>query len=212
MIKLATKPEKSVSFYNENIGYGELVEPEESNWYPVYKFVLDFLPPPDENPTILDVGCGTGMFAKLLHKKGYVKYSGFDFSKTRVKIARKTVPDFSFAKRNMFDERIQKLYSLFDNIVVLEVLEHIENDLEFLKLIPEDKTIIFSVPNILSNSHVRAFLNEKRVTNRYDKILDFLDIKIFTGKNKKVHRNAYGQSKRMYSKIFVCKCIKKKVL
>ena len=211
MAKLATNPEKPVKFYNKNIGRGELVEPEESNWYPVYKFVLEFLPPPSETPTILDVGCGTGMFAKLLYKKGYTEYSGFDFSRRRVKIARDSVPEFSFVKRNMFDVGMQDIYPLFDNIVVLEVLEHIENDLEFLRSIPDDKTIIFSLPNYLSRSHVRAFINEESAIERYNNILDFLDVRIFIGKRKRLHKNAYGKSKNMYSKIFVYKCIKKKV-
>ena len=209
--KLATNPEMPERFYNLHIGTGELVEPEESNWYPLYKLVLDLLPQAAENPSILDVGCGTGMFAKLLQKKGYTKYLGIDFSVNRIKRARTIVPDFTFRKRNMFDKKMQTTYSLFDNIIILEVLEHIEKDLEFLRSIPENKTIIFSVPNYLSNSHVRAFPKQETVRNRYGKILEFLDSRVFTSKDKWNHINAYGVSRKMHAKIFVFKCIKKRL-
>jgi len=208
MVKLKSQSELPVEFYNKNIGSTELVEPEDSNWYPVYKIVLGFLDPPLMNPSILDVGCGTGMFARLLYKNGYINYSGLDFSRTRVKVARRAVPSFSFTKRNMFDQDMQDVYRLYDNIIILEVLEHIENDLDFLRSIPEGKTIIFSVPNYLSKSHVRAFPNEKVVRSRYGKILEFLDSKCFIGK-RNAHKNAYGNSVKMNSKIFVFKCIKK---
>lgn len=211
MPKLVTQPELPMSFYDENIGEGELVEPEASTWYPVYKFALDFLPSPDENPTILDVGCGTGMFAKLLYKKGYTNYSGLDFSRNRVKIARETVPDFSFNKRNMFDKQMQEVYPCFDHIVALEVLEHIENDLEFLRMIPDGKIIIFSLPNYLSISHVRAFHKEEFIRDRYGEVLEFLDSKIFKSKGIWNHRDAHGRSRKMRAKIFVFKCIKKRV-
>jgi len=206
MIKLVNQPELSVEFYDENIGETELVEPEDSNWYPVYKIVLGFLPLPHMNPSILDVGCGTGMFAKLLYKNGYTKYSGLDFSATRVKIARQVVPSFPFSKRNMFDQGMQDIYLLYNNIVILEVLEHIENDLEFLRSIPEGKSVIFSVPNYLSKSHVRAFPNEEMVKDRYGEVLTFLGSGCFTGRFT-THRDSYGRSIKNHSQIFVFKCI-----
>jgi len=209
MFKLKTQPELPVEFYNENIGDTELAEPENSNWYPIYKIVLGFLPPPHMNPSILDVGCGTGMFAKLLYKYGYTRYSGFDFSAVRVKIARKVVPNFSFFKKNMLDRGMQDIYPLYDNIVALEVLEHIENDIEFLRSIPAGKTIIFSVPNYLSRTHVRAFPNQETVRERYSEVLTFLESGCFTGKSSGYHKDAYGRSVTTYSQIFGFKCIRR---
>jgi len=67
--KLATNPEMPERFYNLHIGTGELVEPEESNWYPLYKLVLDLLPQAAENPSILDVGVWNGHVCKTVTEK-----------------------------------------------------------------------------------------------------------------------------------------------
>lgn len=203
------QPEKPAKFYDDHIGAGELLEPEESNWGTVYKYTLEFLPPPKDNPYILDVGCGTGMFAKLLYKKGYKNYLGFDFSQKRVNIAQSVVPSFQFVKRNMFSD-LSELYVLYGSIICLEVLEHITEDLKFIKSLPKDKNIIFSVPNYISQTHVRAFYDKEAVIKRYEKYLNFLDLRTFIGKKKGTHINANGIStNNMEVKIFVFKCVRK---
>lgn len=206
---LVEQPEMTVDFYNENIGSSELVEPEESNWHGVYRLALNFLPPADQDPTIMDVGCGTGMFARLLFKQGYKNYLGFDFARNRVAIARVSVPKFQFFVGDVYDvKKLKPVYRDFDNFIILEVLEHLTEDLKILESIPRGKTIIFSVPNYLSPSHVRAFHTVNMIENRYKGLVEFLEIASFIG-SKTRHRNAYGVSKNYRSEIFVCKCIKR---
>ncbi|MDI5789533.1 class I SAM-dependent methyltransferase [Bacillus licheniformis] len=41
--------------------------------------------PESKDETIVDIGCGTGRFAKLLYDKGYRKYLGIDFPKECLK-------------------------------------------------------------------------------------------------------------------------------
>ena len=149
------------------------------------------------------------MFAKLLFKKGYTNYMGFDFAQKRVNIAKEFVPTFKFFRRNAYDTKYLKpIYKRYEYFIILEVLEHLENDLDVISMIPNGRKIIFSVPNYLSSSHVRAFHNQRMIKNRFKDLVEFLEIKTFTG-NRTRHRNAYGVSRTYFSKIFVCKCIKR---
>jgi 2-polyprenyl-3-methyl-5-hydroxy-6-metoxy-1,4-benzoquinol methylase len=212
MSKIRTRfkqKELSAEYYNANIGQHEMVEPEDSNWRGVYDLALGFLPPANNYPTIMDIGCGTGMFARLLFKKGYSNYMGFDVAKKRVDIAKQAVPTFDFFVRNVYDEEYLKpLFKNFEYFVSLEVLEHLEKDREIIAMIPKGRKIIFSVPNYWTPSHVRAFANRGMIKERFKDMLEFLQIQTFTG-SKTRHRDAYGVSRNYHSKLFVCKCIKR---
>lgn len=55
----------------------------------------------------------------------------------------------------------------FGAIVCLEVLEHIEKDLQILSNIREGTHIVFSVPNFDAPSHVRWFISPRQIKKRY---------------------------------------------
>lgn len=79
---------------------------------------------------ILDVGCGTGLFAYQAAKKGaYVL--GIDFSEEAIKIAQNKFqhPNLKFEQRDA-----KNLNEKYDVIVSIGTLEHMDNPLETLKL------------------------------------------------------------------------------
>ena len=57
--------------------------------------------------------------------------------------------------------------------VLLEVLEHLDDDLDALERIPPGLPVVFSVPNFWSRAHVRRFLQPRDVFDRYGPLLDF---------------------------------------
>ena len=145
---------------------------EESPWKYSYESAAAFIDPAD---TVLEIACGTGRFAKKLQLKGHASenYFGIDFSDVRIKEAKRYVPDFVFKATDAFDLD-QLLYvrlGWFDTFVALEFLEHIENDLEFLDLVPKDSKIIASVPNFNTVDHVRYFPALSSVIGRYGKTI-----------------------------------------
>lgn len=94
--------------------------------------------------TILDVGCGHGVYGKELLKKGY-RYTGIEANEEYVEEARKHVHVHC-----MRAEKLEFPDKNFDTVILLEVLEHLEDPYtalsEILRVTREN--LIVSVPNI----------------------------------------------------------------
>jgi len=120
-------------------------------------------------PHILDLGCGTGQFAHYLWDNGYLTYLGIDFSETAVGIARGLSPQvFDVADLYKYEPKWED----FNTVVMLEVLEHLTEDLALIKKIPDGKDVIFSVPNFDDPAHVRHFTSKEAVYERYGRLID----------------------------------------
>lgn len=138
---------------------------EESSALPVYETALALLP----NLPVVELGCGTGRFAKLCG--GW--YAGFDFAPKVIEEARRYCPGHRF---EVADIRYwEHGPDLPDECcyVLLEVLEHLDDDRDALMRIPPGLPVVFSVPNFWSESHVRRFYQPSHVFERYGDLLDF---------------------------------------
>lgn len=141
-----------------------------STYYPLFKFVLSELKR-RKIRSILEVGCGTGAFAHLLHDRSNIVYRGFDFSGEGVRRARKRLDrdDVFFVG----DARDAKNYvGEYEAIVCTEVLEHVVEDIEVIKRWPRHIPVIASVPNFDSDTHERFFSDEAAVRERYGELID----------------------------------------
>ena len=161
-------------------------------WVNLYDKTIDLLPT-NTDVKIAELGCGPGLFAEFLYKKGYENYWGIDFSKTCVEWARKRVPSYQFKIGNLYDENIQKKFSDYDVFICLETLEHMTNDLAVINAIPKGKEIIFSVPNRDDIAHVRWFQNPQSVADRYSPIIDFIFGQTVPGINGKKFFLVHGE-------------------
>lgn len=120
-----------------------------------------------EFQSIVDVGCGPGQFAEYIIKHiPAVDYFGFDYSKISIQKASERVPNAKFLVGNAFDSEIVQ-ENKNDVFLLLEVLEHIEQDIELLSSFPTGSSIIFSVPNFDSFGHVRFYLDVEDVKHRF---------------------------------------------
>jgi len=128
------------------------------------------------NPQILDLGCGTGQFAHMLWDAGFLCYSGVDFSRTALGIAQGLSPQvFEWADIKEYEPN----WDNFNVVVMLEVLEHLNEDLELIKKIPEGKHIIFSVPSFDDPAHVRRFGSADSVKERYGGLIDITETVVY---------------------------------
>lgn len=165
--------EKSTTWYdgvytNKHSVYRRPVE--ESGYYNLYKTARDFLPE-NRNTRILELGCGSGQLASLLLATGYINYLGVDFSKVAIGLAKRHAPKTEFRCMDFATAEAQGLLKQFDSYMAIEVLEHINKDLELLTAIPIGKQIILSVPSSAYTSHVRVFKDLASVNLRYNKVM-----------------------------------------
>lgn len=147
-----------------------------SEYAPVWAQIIELL---RENKagSILDLGCGPGQFAEFLavHLPD-VRYTGLDFSSVAVSRARQRCPNFLFEKRELPLSGFGGLPE-FDTVVCTEVLEHVESDREILSSLPNGTHIVATVPNFDSFGHIRLFLTEDEVRERYGRLFDDLLIR-----------------------------------
>jgi len=142
----------------------------DSSALPVYEAAADLVPA----LPVIDLGCGTGRFAELLRLNGHERgYWGFDFAPAVVAEAERYCPSRSFAVQDL---RLWEHGPEFPDTccyVLLEVLEHLDDDVDAIRRIPPGQTVVLSVPNFWSESHVRRFEQPGDVFRSYGALLDF---------------------------------------
>jgi trans-aconitate methyltransferase len=125
---------------------------------------------------ILDIGCGPGQFAEVIEKYiDHCSYIGIDFSKFAIESAQERCPNFKFFIKQLPLSDYEN-YGYFDVIICLEVLEHIENDLDVIDSLPSGKNLLMTVPNYNSFGHLRIFKNEEEVKKRYERFFKSISI------------------------------------
>ena len=105
----------------------------------------------------------------------YCNYIGFDFSLYMIKLSKERIPTQVFLQHDIRNDSIKSWYFACKIFICLETLEHIEDDLKVIDLIPEGATIIFSVPTYNFKSHVRYFSDKESVIERYSPLIDIDD-------------------------------------
>jgi len=119
--------------------------------------------------TLLEIGCGTGLFGELVKKRSSLNYRGIDFSEEAVKQARERNPrnENNF---HVFDAYEPSVYLHVDIVACFEVLEHLD-DLSIIRNIPQGVFFIASVPSFEDPSHLRVYSPET-IKERYGAMVD----------------------------------------
>ena len=121
--------------------------------------------------SILEVGCGSGFLAELILKEHRATYHGFDFSSEAVRNAgTRTGRPGLFSIGNALDAGSYG-YD-YDMIVCTEVLEHVDGDLDVIRLWRDGASCICSVPNFDWPGHVRFFNTTGEVEARYGALVE----------------------------------------
>ena len=133
-----------------------------SPYYEIWKYITSII---DKGSDVLDLGCGTGQFAEMLVDNDINLSYGVDFSETAIDMANNLF-NGKFYKADLYDTSTYDKH-FYDNVVCLEVLEHVEYDLKVLSNIKKGSKIIITVPNYDSLGHVRFFKNMEEVRGRF---------------------------------------------
>lgn len=128
---------------------------------------------------ILEIGCGVGQFAHLLHDKGFLFYHGVDFSKVAILRAEALkLKGFHFHLGNIYEPdwyegRTEEGQGFtYDTVVALETLEHVR-DMEVLEMIPEGTRLVLSLPTFSNEAHLIHFTDANAIVDRYDELMRF---------------------------------------
>ena len=140
---------------------------KESRYYPMWQEVIKLTSPTD---FILEIGCGTGQFARMLIDTGRTRYLGFDFSNHAISLC-------SGINAIEYDAYRPDIYksARYGIVIALEVLEHID-DMKVLGLIRKGVNIIFTVPEFDDPAHLRLFKSLEEVTSRYSPYIKDLHV------------------------------------
>lgn len=128
----------------------------QSVYYPVWNVAADSV-----HGRVLDIGCGPGQFGELMRDRGITDYTGIDISSVAVKMAQ--AKGLNCHVKDVFTMDLAG----YDTITMLEVLEHIENDIQLIEMIPAGTNIVFSVPDFWSATHVRVYKSANEILKRY---------------------------------------------
>lgn len=165
------------------------------------------------NP-VVDLGCGNGLLAQCLKSRGYCgEYRGLDFSRQAIKEAvalldatdaytypvEDELPEASYEFR-VHDLRgwkeLPEQQTHITTYVALEVLEHLEDDIDLVARVPARARFIFSVPNFWSDSHVRVYDHVGTAFGRFGNLLDFVSWQLFPTANPRGAIHLYETYRR----------------
>lgn len=149
----------------------------ESNYYFLWTVILDRIKR-CRSKSIIDLGCGSGQFALLLNDNNIKNYLGVDFSSEAIEIAKITCRNYDFKVLDLTQSNILSIYD-YDCVVTMELLEHVEFDLEVLQKIKPGIKVFATVPNFPYISHVRHFVKEQAVSERYSHLFSDFSVSSF---------------------------------
>lgn len=165
------------------------------------------------NP-VADLGCGNGLLAQCLKSRGYCgAYLGVDFSEDAVRGATsllEATEGYSYQPEEelpdaSYEFRVQDLrgwkelpgpQTHITTYVALEVLEHLEDDIDLVARVPARARFVFSVPNFWSDSHVRIYDHVGTAFGRFGSLLDFVSWQLFPTANPRGAIHLYETYRR----------------
>jgi 2-polyprenyl-3-methyl-5-hydroxy-6-metoxy-1,4-benzoquinol methylase len=165
------KPDDYDAIFSKSDNYNCAVE--KSSFFPVWNGALTIL----LNCSIkkvLDLGCGTGQFGSLCEQAG-IDFTGVDFSPVAIAKAKQKIKKGRVIQYDI-KSFLKDYPDKYDCYVLLEVLEHLVDDLSVFGLMPSGSTIMFSVPNYLSEGHIRCFQSPQEIREYYGSVINVFAI------------------------------------
>lgn len=141
---------------------------------------------PRDAQKILEVGCGSGGFAKIIKETRNCEYWAIEPYKEAAQSAGKIVDKII---NSGFDECYHELpKNYFDCVIFNDVLEHISNPFDTLeklhKILPDGAQIVSSIPNVRYIKNMFNLIIKRDWEYLHEGgILDFTHLRFFTKKS-----------------------------
>ncbi|MEN7982053.1 MAG: class I SAM-dependent methyltransferase [Nanoarchaeota archaeon] len=117
-----------------------------------------------KNKKILDFGCGTGIYAKFLTKKG-AKVKGFDISKEMLNIAKRENPKLDLKKGSGYKIPFKEKFDIILASLVVHYLKDWDKMFrEVGRVLKKDGFFIFSTENPVVESRKKITIGNKKIS------------------------------------------------
>jgi len=118
---------------------------------------------------ILDVGCGLGYGSKMLYDD-YKSVIAFDISKDAILYAKKKYKGPIYLRADA--QTLPFKDEIFDSVVALEIIEHVNSDIQMLKeifrVLKKNGILILSTPNVAHlQNRIKSLLLMKNLIKKY---------------------------------------------
>ncbi|MDR2352952.1 MAG: hypothetical protein LBF22_07265 [Deltaproteobacteria bacterium] len=122
---------------------------------------------------VADLGCGPGNFTGVMVLKNQKPevYLGVEQSHSQLQIAKAAYPGWKFIYGDFFNPQIRQEYERMEAYLLLNVLDVINEDLEFLETVPTGKNVLFSMPRNPKEGSVRFCPDMFSLRERYSGLL-----------------------------------------
>ena len=139
-----------------------------------------------KNYSVLDVGCGVGIFTHHFFEKGFRNYKGIDLTKELTNKLRNRYPGYNFEQKDVGRENIEGRY---DVVIMMSVTQHIIEDKYFKFAMNSiqnamNKNGLFFVTDIADADRRDSVYTIRRPLSYYKKMLDklrFMEMTDFEG-------------------------------
>ncbi len=140
---------------------------------------------PKTSNLILDVGCSTGLFGKILKNKLQASVHGIEINESLKEAASKNIDEIFIG--DVFDGIKHFSKNKYDSIFFNDVLEHFVSPDEVLSkirpILSENGVVIASIPNIRYFRTLKSLLFDRDFKYEESGILDSTHLRFFTEKS-----------------------------
>jgi len=126
------------SYHQKNRQFYKVIKKNNFTYYEILRFfyseVIEKFAADFSKVKILDIGCGVGTMALYFTSLG-AKVKGIDVSRRAIDIAKEAKKQLNFKNISFSKKLLQKGMGKYDLVLASEVIEHIENEKQFLSKI-----------------------------------------------------------------------------
>lgn len=146
--------------------------------------LINILPRTLKVENALDVGCGEGVFGKILKSKFDCRVYGIEPDHVA---AKKALENIDIVLEGFFEEQIENLNQKFDLVCFNDVLEHMVNPYEALRIthnyLRKEGMVQASIPNFLHFQEFFTIIKERDFRYSSKGIMDSTHLRWFTKKS-----------------------------
>ena len=140
----------------------------------------------NSNFSVLDIGCGVGIFTNFFFKNRFKNYKGIDLTKGVINNLKNKFPRYNFKQRDIGKDAIDGTYDL---IIMISVTQHIINDKHFKFAMNNiqnslNKNGLFLVTDMANVDRRDSLYTRRRPLSYYKKNINelkFIDMMDFEG-------------------------------